>query len=59
MQRYFVEPMQFGDREVTIVGEDARHIGRVMRSKPGDKLIVSDGVPVKSSRRLHSSSRSK
>jgi 16S rRNA (uracil1498-N3)-methyltransferase len=43
MQRYFVEPMQFGDREVTIVGEDARHIGRVMRSKPGDKLIVSDG----------------
>ncbi|MGG6314321.1 16S rRNA (uracil(1498)-N(3))-methyltransferase [Paenibacillus macerans] len=44
MQRYFVEPAQFGEREVTITGEDARHIGRVMRSKPGDKLIVSDGV---------------
>lgn len=43
MQRYFVEPAQFGEREVTITGEDARHIGRVMRSKPGDKLIVSDG----------------
>jgi 16S rRNA (uracil1498-N3)-methyltransferase len=44
MQRYFVDPAQFGDREVTIAGEDARHIGRVMRSKPGDKLIVSDGI---------------
>lgn len=44
MQRYFVEPSQFGEREVTISGEDARHIGKVMRSKPGDKLIVSDGI---------------
>ncbi|MCM3698564.1 16S rRNA (uracil(1498)-N(3))-methyltransferase [Paenibacillus macerans] len=44
MQRYFVEPSQFGEREVAIVGEDARHIGKVMRSKPGDKLIVSDGI---------------
>lgn len=44
MQRYFVEPEQFGVQDVIITGEDARHIGRVMRSKPGDKLIVSDGV---------------
>lgn len=44
MQRYFVEPEQFGVQDVMITGEDARHIGRVMRSKPGDKLIVSDGV---------------
>ncbi|WP_018752766.1 16S rRNA (uracil(1498)-N(3))-methyltransferase [Paenibacillus sanguinis] len=43
MQRYFVEPEQFGEQEVIITGEDARHIGRVMRSKPGDKFIVSDG----------------
>ncbi|MNO46409.1 Ribosomal RNA small subunit methyltransferase E [compost metagenome] len=44
MQRYFIEPEQFGETKVSICGEDAKHIGRVMRSKTGDKLIVSDGV---------------
>ncbi|WP_213506346.1 16S rRNA (uracil(1498)-N(3))-methyltransferase [Paenibacillus faecis] len=44
MQRYFIDPGQFHDTSVVIAGDDARHIGKVMRSKPGDKLIVSDGV---------------
>lgn len=44
MQRYFVAPEQFGPEQVTIDGEDARHIAKVMRGKAGDKLIVSDGV---------------
>ncbi|WP_055107409.1 16S rRNA (uracil(1498)-N(3))-methyltransferase [Paenibacillus ihumii] len=44
MQRYFIDPAQFGDKTVSITGEDARHIGKVMRSKPEDKLIVSDGI---------------
>ncbi|MDT3426576.1 16S rRNA (uracil1498-N3)-methyltransferase [Paenibacillus forsythiae] len=44
MQRYFVSPDSFGEDSVTIGGEDARHIARVMRGKAGDKLIVSDGV---------------
>ncbi|MHA6483714.1 RsmE family RNA methyltransferase [Paenibacillus sp. strain BS8-2] len=44
MQRYFVAPEQFGDGAVTITGEDARHMARVMRMKPGDKMIVSDGA---------------
>ncbi|AZK46826.1 16S rRNA (uracil(1498)-N(3))-methyltransferase [Paenibacillus lentus] len=44
MQRYFIDPEQFGDKMVSITGEDARHIGKVMRSKPEDKLIVSDGL---------------
>src|SRR5690606_31744160 len=44
MQRYFIDPIQFGDKTVSITGEDARHIGKVMRSKPEDKLIVSDGI---------------
>ncbi|GGH27867.1 RsmE family RNA methyltransferase [Paenibacillus segetis] len=44
MQRYFIEPEQFGDQTVRILGEDVRHISKVMRSKPGDKVIVSDGV---------------
>ncbi|MFC3745433.1 RsmE family RNA methyltransferase [Paenibacillus sp. GCM10012306] len=43
MQRYFVTPEQFSGDTVTIGGEDARHIAKVMRGKEGDKLIVSDG----------------
>ncbi|WP_106768367.1 RsmE family RNA methyltransferase [Paenibacillus faecalis] len=44
MQRYFVSPEQFNEDRVIITGEDARHITRVMRGKPGDTFIVSDGV---------------
>lgn len=43
MQRYFIPPEQFGEETVTIVGDDAKHIGRVMRSKPKDLIIVSNG----------------
>lgn len=44
MQRYFVEPGQFQGDHVTLTGEDARHISRVLRGKPGDTFFVSDGV---------------
>lgn len=44
MQRYFIPPEQFQEGIVVITGEDARHIGKVMRGRPGDKVIVSDGV---------------
>lgn len=43
MQRYFVAAEQFGKSDVRLVGEDAHHAHRVMRMKPGDKIIVSDG----------------
>ena len=43
MQRYFVSAEQLTEHSVVILGDDARHIGKVMRGKPGDKLIVSDG----------------
>lgn len=43
MQRYFVAPEQFAEGAVMITGEDAHHAVRVMRMKPGDKIIVSDG----------------
>ncbi|WP_256760175.1 16S rRNA (uracil(1498)-N(3))-methyltransferase [Cohnella sp. WQ 127256] len=43
MQRYFVPEGQMGQHSVTLEGEDARHIGAVMRSKPGDCLIACDG----------------
>lgn len=44
MQRYFVQPEQLTADTVTITGEDVKHISRVMRSKIGDEVIVSDGV---------------
>lgn len=45
MQRYFVTAEQFGgDGSVKLTGEDAFHAARVMRMKPGDKFIVSDGA---------------
>ncbi|HEX7055860.1 MAG TPA: RNA methyltransferase PUA domain-containing protein, partial [Bacilli bacterium] len=43
MQRYFVASGQFGDNCVTVVGEDARHIARVMRFRPGERIICCDG----------------
>ncbi|MFD0586723.1 RsmE family RNA methyltransferase [Paenibacillus sp. GCM10027627] len=44
MQRYFVAPEAIKDGVVTITGEDAHHAARVMRMKPDDRLIASDGV---------------
>ncbi|NOU95477.1 16S rRNA (uracil(1498)-N(3))-methyltransferase [Paenibacillus sp. LMG 31456] len=44
MQRYFIAPELFADNSVTIMGDDAHHIIRVMRAKVGEKIIVSDGV---------------
>lgn len=43
MQRYFVQREQFHDDIVTIAGDDAHHLSRVMRAEIGDKVICSDG----------------
>jgi 16S rRNA (uracil1498-N3)-methyltransferase len=43
MQRYFVAPEQMTGTAVTLTGEDARHLGTVMRAKPGDTFIACDG----------------
>lgn len=42
MQRYFVCPEQIKGNRVTISGDDAHHISRVMRFHPGDEVIVCD-----------------
>ena len=42
MQRYFVEGNQIADRVVTIIGDDVKHINRVMRMNEGDELIIND-----------------
>ncbi|MCR8631443.1 16S rRNA (uracil(1498)-N(3))-methyltransferase [Paenibacillus radicis (ex Xue et al. 2023)] len=44
MQRYFIAPELFADNSVTITGDDAHHLIRVMRAKVGEKVIVSNGV---------------
>lgn len=42
MQRYFVQPEQIAGNIVTIRGDDAHHISRVMRFQSGDTVIVCD-----------------
>ena len=37
MQRIFLEKLQ-GEKEITIVGEDVKHIQNVLRYKIGDEL---------------------
>ncbi|RXZ77182.1 16S rRNA (uracil(1498)-N(3))-methyltransferase [Paenibacillaceae bacterium] len=44
MQRYFIDPSLFGEDTVQIVGDDAYHLCKVMRMKPGDKVLVCDGL---------------
>jgi 16S rRNA (uracil1498-N3)-methyltransferase len=44
MQRYFVSKEQFQGRKAIILGDDAHHIQRVMRLRPGDRVMVSDGA---------------
>lgn len=44
MQRYFVPPGQWSDEAVHIEGPDARHLAAVMRAKPGDRIVVADGL---------------
>jgi 16S rRNA (uracil1498-N3)-methyltransferase len=44
MQRYFIAAELFLEESVTIVGDDAHHLIRVMRAKEGEKVIVSDGI---------------
>ena len=42
MHQFFVESRQVGEEYITIVGEDARHIGQALRMKTGEQLRVSD-----------------
>ncbi|WP_246940493.1 16S rRNA (uracil(1498)-N(3))-methyltransferase [Bacillus pinisoli] len=39
MQRYFVPSDQFTEHQVTILGDDAHHIQRVMRMNENDKVL--------------------
>ena len=43
MYRFFVEEDQIGQGRVAIVGGDVNHIRNVLRMRPGEKVVVSDG----------------
>ncbi|RAZ68501.1 16S rRNA (uracil(1498)-N(3))-methyltransferase [Planococcus maitriensis] len=46
MQRYFLEEIDSGNGRLTITGDDAKHIAKVMRQSAGDRLIaVVSGKP--------------
>jgi 16S rRNA (uracil1498-N3)-methyltransferase len=43
MQRYFINPRQWNGDTIQIEGEDVHHMIRVMRMRPGDRVICCDG----------------
>lgn len=43
MRRFFIEPTQITSLEATIVGPESRHIRKVLRMIPGDKISLFDG----------------
>ncbi len=44
MQRIFLPPDQFSDGKARITGGDHLHLARVLRAKPGEKLILLNGL---------------
>lgn len=44
MPRFFVEPENIKNNIITLYGDDAGHISRVLRSKAGEMLTVCDGT---------------
>ena len=43
MYRFFVEKEQIGEKMIRIVGSDVKHIRNVLRMKPGEEILISDG----------------
>ena len=41
--RFFISPDQVAEPQITISGEDVRHIRAVLRMKTGDELLLCDG----------------
>ena len=43
MQRFFVTPDQVGEDKIRIQGSDVDHMKNVLRMRPGEEVMVSDG----------------
>ena len=44
LPRFFITPDQVNGTDISLSGEDVRHISLVLRMKPGDNLLVCDGA---------------
>ena len=44
MPRFFVEKENISENDITIVGEDVKHIKNVLRMKAGDEVTLCDGL---------------
>jgi 16S rRNA (uracil1498-N3)-methyltransferase len=44
MPKFFVEPHQIKDNLIQVIGEDAKHIKTVLRSREGEEITLCDGL---------------
>ena len=44
MYHFFVSPEQIGESHICITGNDVNHIKNVLRMKPGEQVLISNGV---------------
>jgi len=44
MRRFLVNPTQISEKEVSILGSEAKHLSKVLRIKEGEKVLVLDGL---------------
>ena len=42
MHKFFTPAHMFSDTHATITGEDVKHIYKVLRVKPGEKVVVNN-----------------
>ena len=47
MQHFFVTPSQVKDEKIYVEGSDVKHMKNVLRMRPGEELMVSDGNNLK------------
>ena len=57
MRYFFVEPQELARPVVTIVGQEASHMGRVLRLKPGVVVVLSDGCGLQGEARIEKVTR--
>lgn len=44
MYHFFVTPEQIGETSIEITGTDVNHIKNVLRMKPGERVLISNGI---------------
>ena len=44
MYHFFVTQDQIGPETITITGPDVNHMKNVLRMKPGEEILISNGV---------------